>query len=1477
MTHVLVKKFLLFAAIVGGMYLASAQVSGTFTVGPGADYETLPLAFTGINSAGGIDGDLILELQSDYDVTDYTTLGGITGATSYSVTIRPASDVTNLQINHDFRLNGTDNVIFDGANPITGDKVVQINGEIRMYTHVRDVTFRNLKFNVQGQFGIYGSNGGAAAGAQYWDDIIIENNDFFTETPVDYSSWIYVIYSSPVYGAQSTWPKNIVIQNNKFYGFERTNTAGGVIYIRMKCGFKAYNNVFSHTFTEFMTSGTAINHSYGHGEAINNTIYFDGGSTSQYINAYGLSLSAGTGGSGIVRNNIVSIKSSGDASSSKRGISLNNNYTHSSNNIYIYDDGVSTPYWYNSYDQEASQGYSSSVTFSEPIFTDITSVDFSLAGSSLTNPDFRSAYTTSVTTDHNGDPRHSNVPSKGAFEAPNMIADITSFNHANKYVNAVIDNENSTVLLEVTNGTDLSNIGPSIGTYYGASSNPISGTARDFTTPLDYTITAEDGTTDVWTATIVHQNDAPTDISMNSMSIDENSSIGTVVGSFTSTDVDGSDVHSYDLVMGEGSDDNGLFEVSGSDLLSDFEFDYETDNSYSIRVRSDDNVAHGGTFEKVFTITINDLPDEAPTAIYLDNDEVVEGAPIGTVVGLLSTEDIDVSDDHAYTLVSGTGDEGNGFFDIVDDQLVTTTSFDFADGASYSVLIRTTDNGDAFFEQAFTVNIQDVVEGSQGSAAGSEHKITPETRYSYDYFGDDVAISNGVAIIGARYHNYDENEDNWVRDAGAAFVFEQNEMGDWVQAQKIVKPTRESYDYFGEIIAMDGNYAAVGMTGAEGTSTGNQDGVVLIYEKNASGIWEYKQELTPSGSMDDGIDFGYRVDISGDVLVASAIYDSYDENGENYVSEVGAAYIFERNGSGVWEETQKIVASDRETMGYYYGEQVAVSGNYVAISASEANSLADDGMTTLEGTGAIYMYEKNESGEWIEVAKLVASDRDEYDYLGYSLDLDGTTLVAGNGEKGENEEGVVYVFERSAGGIWEEVLILTPELSFSEQGFGSSVSLHNGILTVGGYSENYSPSVYVFTQSESGWFESDIIKPLVYENSTSFGFNIALKDNTLIVSEPYALSDSQGENLLNNAGAAYIFGLCSNPDLPTIEASDNQICDGTSVTLSVGDSELNDALTWEWYAESCGGTPVGTGTSIEVNPSETTTYYVRGEGACANSNTCSFITIEVYEECPEANILAFSLTEQTGDAVIDSESHTIAMEVELGTDLTSLTPSVTVSPGANYSPQGAQDFTSAVTFTVTAEDGETTQDWEVTITEAPNTVPTVANPISDTEEDEGFGTVEISYVGVFSDADGDDLNVSVTSSSEAVVTAQVIAGNQIRITEVGTGTSTITLTANDGNGGTVSDEFTFTVNEASEPLGLADAEVAIYPNPSSDFIRVDAKESVSVRLLDLNGRQLQTKSGSQLELNIQSLKPGMYILQVSDGDRSTSHRIIKAN
>ena len=83
----------------------------------------------------------------------------------------------------------------------------------------------------------------------------------------------------------------------------------------------------------------------------------------------------------------------------------------------------------------------------------------------------------------------------------------------------------------------------------------------------------------------------------------------------------------------------------------------------------------------------------------------------------------------------------------------------------------------------------------------------------------------------------------------------------------------------------------------------------------------------------------------------------------------------------------------------------------------------------------------------------------------------------------------------------------------------------------------------------------------------------------------------------------------------------------------------------------------------------------------------------------ETDILTFVLDEQTGAATIDMENHKVDIEVANGTDLSSLQPTITVSDGATISPTGVQDFTSSVTYTVTAEDELTTQQWEVTIIE----------------------------------------------------------------------------------------------------------------------------------------------------------------------------------
>ncbi len=79
-----------------------------------------------------------------------------------------------------------------------------------------------------------------------------------------------------------------------------------------------------------------------------------------------------------------------------------------------------------------------------------------------------------------------------------------------------------------------------------------------------------------------------------------------------------------------------------------------------------------------------------------------------------------------------------------------------------------------------------------------------------------------------------------------------------------------------------------------------------------------------------------------------------------------------------------------------------------------------------------------------------------------------------------------------------------------------------------------------------------------------------------------------------------------------IVSGPSSTCTGSSATLNVVAGALNGANQWRWYTGSCGGTLVGTGTSITVTPAATTTYFVRGEGGCAPApGPCSQVTVTV--------------------------------------------------------------------------------------------------------------------------------------------------------------------------------------------------------------------------------------------------------------------------
>lgn len=102
-------------------------------------------------------------------------------------------------------------------------------------------------------------------------------------------------------------------------------------------------------------------------------------------------------------------------------------------------------------------------------------------------------------------------------------------------------------------------------------------------------------------------NAAPTDIALSSMTIDENNAPGATIGTLSATDADAGQTHTFSLVSGAGSTDNSAFTITGNSLTINAPADFETKNSYSIRIRATDSGAGNLTFEKQFTVNITDV------------------------------------------------------------------------------------------------------------------------------------------------------------------------------------------------------------------------------------------------------------------------------------------------------------------------------------------------------------------------------------------------------------------------------------------------------------------------------------------------------------------------------------------------------------------------------------------------------------------------------------------------------------------------------------------------------------------------------------------------------------------------------------------------------------------------------------------------------------------------------------------------------
>ena len=154
--------------------------------------------------------------------------------------------------------------------------------------------------------------------------------------------------------------------------------------------------------------------------------------------------------------------------------------------------------------------------------------------------------------------------------------------------------------------------------------------------------------------------------------------------------------------------------------------------------------------------------------------------------------------------------------------------------------------------------------------------------------------------------------------------------------------------------------------------------------------------------------FGESVDISGDVAVVGATGDS--DIGHEVFSSGGAAFVYERDSaSGEWLEVAKLFGSD-ERADDRFGEEVAIDGNRIVVTAKQH----DNGEDNRTNSGAAYVFERTTEGTWEEVAKLQSSVRREGEFFGEDVALSGDWVAVGALEERVSPSevrGTVYLYD----------------------------------------------------------------------------------------------------------------------------------------------------------------------------------------------------------------------------------------------------------------------------------------------------------------------------------------------------------------------------------------------------------------------------------------------------------------------------------
>ncbi len=340
-----------------------------------------------------------------------------------------------------------------------------------------------------------------------------------------------------------------------------------------------------------------------------------------------------------------------------------------------------------------------------------------------------------------------------------------------------------------------------------------------------------------------------------------------------------------------------------------------------------------------------------------------------------------------------------------------------------------------------------------------------------DLFGMGLSLHGDVAVIGGR------SDDGDAVDAGVAHVFERTPDG-WQQTVTLRPSDPSAQAWFGWGVHVDGSRAFVGAPGKASSR-----GKVYVFERDEQGGWSQNGQIVPltRNSLDF---FGLSMDSFGEELLVGA------REAHTSVVDSGAAFLFRRE-SGRWNQVLRL-APDTPLADGRFGHSVDFHDDRIIVGAFGSNQFR----------GRAYIFER--SGEdWRQVANLRAPERDLDDRFGMDVAIEGDVAVVGcrwDDERGR-DAGSAFVYEREESGQWVAVQQLFADPVVVGGEFGDRVCLRGDRLLIGamGNVGGGPGAAYLFERTDRGWTQTRMLTDPVGQGGDGFGHHVALSDDSALV------------------------------------------------------------------------------------------------------------------------------------------------------------------------------------------------------------------------------------------------------------------------------------------------------------------------------------------------------------------------------------------